>query len=54
MISSMGRASRGGKSGAAATRSIQPFCTLAACLIRPPMDNALTDGFDRACSSVRP
>ena len=54
MISSIGRSSLGGKSGAAAARSTQPFCTLAACLIRPPIDNALTDGVDRACSSVRP
>ena len=39
---------------AASTRSIQPLCTLAACLMSPPIDSALTDGVDRACSSVRP
>jgi hypothetical protein len=48
MISAIGRSSFGGYSGAALTRSIQPRCTPAACLTRPPIDSALTDGFDRA------
>jgi len=45
------RAARGMKVG---QRSIQDFWQVVTCLISPPIDRALTDGVDRACSSVSP
>ncbi len=54
LICSNGRVSFGGASGAAATRVIQLCCIPVACLTSPPIDSALADGVERACSSVRP
>lgn len=46
--------SLGSGSGAAATLFIQPRWQLVTCLINAPIDNALTVGVARACSSVSP